>query len=136
MLFCLVGASLEQPLTVARGGTLAIIHSQTVSTWLGNDVSPLDSIGSRRTDAKFQEDYAMLRINDRLCYHRIRTKSRFACNFQTGFCFVDNGHIALKSSGIIAATGDAAQPVMFLGTVIARGPPWFGDQSLYLLERV
>jgi hypothetical protein len=144
MLFCLIGGSLERSLMVARGGEPTIINGvvslgsrveyQTVASCSCVIVSPADSLGSRRTSTEFPEDYAMPRINDLLGCHRIRTRNRFDNNFQNDFTVARNGHIPLNSYGIIVATRDDAQPVMFLSAATARGPPWSGDQNLYLLN--
>ncbi|HEY5040676.1 MAG TPA: hypothetical protein VIK53_01595 [Verrucomicrobiae bacterium] len=77
---------------------------------------------------------AMPPINDLLCHHRRQTRSRFDNNFQNDFTVTRIGHIPLNSSGIVIASSEVAQPVMFLNTATARGPPWSGDQSLYLSD--
>ena len=77
---------------------------------------------------------AMPRINGLLCHHRRRIGSQFDNNFQNDFTVTRHGHIPLNSSGIIVAEHDAAQPVMFVNTATARGPPWSDDQSLYLFD--
>jgi len=80
------------------------------------------------------DECAMPPINDVLCHHRIRIRSRFDTNFQNDFTVAHNGHIPLNSSGIVAAKCEATQPVIFLNTATARGPPWSDDQSLYLSD--
>ncbi len=134
MLFCLICGSSEMSLMVVRGGTLAIINGQTAALGPGATVSPSVPPSSCRTDTKFPEDYAMLGTNDLLGHHRIRTRSRFDSNFQNDFCVARNGRFPPNSSGVVVATHDAAQPVMFLRAATARGPPWSGDQSLYLFD--
>jgi hypothetical protein len=77
---------------------------------------------------------AMPPINDLLCHHCRQTRSRFDNNFQKDFTVARIGHIPLNSSGIFAAKCEVTQPVIFLNTATARGPPGSGDQSLYLSD--
>jgi len=79
---------------------------------------------------------AMPPINDLLCHHYRQTGRRFDNDFQKDFTVAHNGHIPLNSFGIVAAKCEATRPVMFLNTATARGPPWSGDQSLYLSDNV
>jgi hypothetical protein len=80
------------------------------------------------------DNFAMTPANGLLRHHRIRTRGRFHSNLQKDFTVAHNGHIPLNLSGIVIASSEVAQPVMFLNTATARGPPWSGDQSLYLFD--
>jgi hypothetical protein len=82
------------------------------------------------------DECAMTPINDVLCHYRIRTRSGFNGSFQNDFTVAHNGRIPLNSSGIVAAKCETTQPVIFLNTATARGPPWSSNQSLYLSDNV
>jgi hypothetical protein len=99
----------------ASGDKITVPNS---GTWTGTDIC------------------AMTRINDLLRHHRRRIGSRFASNFQKDFTVTRDGHIPLDSSGIIVDEHGAAPTLIFLNTATARGPPWSGDQSLYLSDNV
>ena len=73
-------------------------------------------------------------LHDLLYHYRIRTGSRFKRNFQNDFAVACNCPIPVNASGIVATKHEAAPPVMFLSAAITRGPPWSGDQSLYLFD--
>ena len=73
-------------------------------------------------------------LHDLLQHYRIRTGRRFNSNFQNDFAVACNCPIPLNASGIVAAKHEAVPPVMFLSAAIARGPPWSGNQNLYVSD--
>lgn len=144
MLFSFIGSNLAASLMMARSAAPAIISgsvspagkAQCLTFASGPDatLSPPDALSYYCTGTRFPEGCAMLGINDLLCHHRIRSRSRFDSHSQNGFSVARDGHIPLNAGGMIVATRDAEQPVMFLSAATARGPPWAGDQSLYLFD--
>ena len=93
---------------------------------------PSTANGHRVTSIEFQGfDNG---LHDLLHRYRIRTRSWFKRNFQNDFAVACNCPIPVNASGIVATKHEAAPPVMFLSAAITRGPPWSGDQSLYLFD--
>ena len=113
----------------------AVTRTDTNKRFLHQAPASGDKTIVRNSSADSGTDkFAMTPANDFWCHHRIRTRGRFAGNFQKDFTVTRDGHIPRHSSGIIVDEQWAAPSVIFLNTATARGPPCSGDQSLYLSD--
>ena len=112
----------QDALPITGYTSLACGHAVTI---------PSTANGDRITSIEFQGDNG---LHDLLHHYRIRTGRRFNGNFQNDFTVACNCPIPLNASGIVAARHEAVPPVRFLSAAMARGPPWSGNQNLYLSD--
>jgi hypothetical protein len=133
MLFCLIGGSMGILLVNAQFDC----HDQPDAWRFSATGASLIPPGFYRTRSGFPGAFGMQWMKDLVCRFRKRTKSSFDINLQGVCCVGCFDHIQLNNpDGMVTATGEIAQPVMFLGVVIARGPPWSGHQNLHPFDGV